>query len=147
MRECRRVHRRLMNDHDRIGATPVSPTPPFKLRIQIGEAGAASTHMEFHTGRTLARKTKGGPSWMGAPCPWRLMRMALQSWPRQPQLLAKTVGPTKPLVSELSTSPLVQCSSPTGQKIPMRGRTAVAARSIARSIARSPSRTISASAL
>jgi hypothetical protein len=136
------VHRRLTNYRDQIGATPISPTPPFKLRIETGEAGAASTNKQCHTGRTLARKTKGGPSWMRALRPRCLMRMALPSWPRQPQLLAKMVGPTKPLVSELSTSPPVQRSSPTGQKIPMQGRTTVAGQSIARS----PSRTISASA-
>jgi hypothetical protein len=45
----------------------------------------------------------------------------------------KTTGPKKPQVSELFTSPLAQHSSLAGQKIPLRGQTTTAARSMAQS--------------
>jgi hypothetical protein len=65
-----------------------------------------------------------------APCPRCPTRMTLPSWPQQPQQPAKMVGPTKPSVSDLSISPPAQRSTHVGQKIPVRGQTMVAARSI-----------------
>jgi hypothetical protein len=45
----------------------------------------------------------------------------------------KMTGPKKPRLSELFTSPLAQRSSLVGQKIPLRGQTTTAARSMAQS--------------
>jgi hypothetical protein len=60
-----------MNDRDRIGATPVTPTPPFKLRTEIGEAGAASTNEQCPLGRGLHTPVpnEDGPTIMAVPTP------------------------------------------------------------------------------
>jgi hypothetical protein len=84
-----------------------------------------------HTERTPVRKTKGGPSWTGAPHPWSPTTMAPPPQLWQLQQPARTMGPTKPHVSKLFPSPPTQLSSHVGQEIPMRGVAVVASQSTA----------------
>jgi hypothetical protein len=70
---------------------------------------------------------------MRSPRPQGLMGTTPPSWPLQLQCPARTAGPTKPRVSELSSSLLAQHSPPASQKIPTRGWIATVAWSMAQS--------------
>jgi hypothetical protein len=57
-----------------------------------------------HTERTLARRNKGRPSWMGAPPHRSPMRLFPPSCSWQPQWPVRTMGPAKPQIGELFLS-------------------------------------------
>jgi hypothetical protein len=76
--------------------TPITPSPPFKVRTGTRKMGVGRTDGQCHTERTPTRRTKGVLSWLRAPHRRHPTRTAPPSWPWQLKWPTRTTEPTKP---------------------------------------------------